>query len=46
MKKDNKPAVIGVPYPTGSGGYRCFDGVRWHDCDRYGKIIGGKKWLN
>lgn len=30
------------PYPIAAGeslGYRCFDGKKWHDCDKNGKIL-------
>ena len=33
FKKYDAP-IIGHPYPTGSVHYRCFDGARWHDCDK------------
>ena len=33
------PVFIDHPYPTLGGWYRCFDGEKWHDCDRTGKII-------
>ena len=36
FKKYDAP-VIGYPYHTASGLYRCFDGVKWHDCDKNGK---------
>ena len=39
MKYILQPPIIGHPYPTLSGGYRCFDGEKWRDCDRTGKII-------
>lgn len=40
-KKINK-AVVGMPYPKAAGsqyGYRVFDGNKWHDCDKDGRII-------
>lgn len=39
MKKELETVHIGWAYPTGGIGWRCFDGERWHDCDRYGNII-------
>ena len=30
--------VIGYAYPTAGSTYRVFDGVSWHDCDKYGKV--------
>ena len=33
--------TIGFPYPKAGGsqcGYRVFDGNRWYDCDKNGKI--------
>lgn len=39
MKRILQPIIIGHPYPTLGGWYRCFDGEKWHDCDRHGKII-------
>lgn len=44
MVKMINPVVIDHPYPVVSGnGWRCFDGEQWHDCDRYGNIIGNGK---
>jgi hypothetical protein len=43
MKRVISPAIIGKAYPTASGsGWRCFDGKKWHDCDKNGKIIKRK----
>ena len=40
MWKKLAPAIIGKPYPVMLGnGWRCFDGEKWHDCDKSGKII-------
>ena len=31
--------IIGKPYPVVCGsGYRCFDGEKWQDCDRFGNV--------
>lgn len=39
MFKKYDPPIIGYPYPTGTSGlYRCFDGEKWHNCDRNGKV--------
>lgn len=44
MFKKHEPAIIGKPYPTMSGtGWRCFDGEKWHDCDKDGAICG---WIH
>lgn len=40
MKKENEPAIIGMPYSTGGFGWRCFDGEQWHDCDQDGAPVG------
>ena len=29
MFKKRNPIIIGHPYPTASGYYRCFDGEKW-----------------
>ena len=39
MKNIFKPPIIGKPYRTLGGYYRCFDGEKWGDCDSTGKII-------
>lgn len=41
MYKKNDEVIIGFPYPKLAGshyGYRVFDGNKWHDCDRNGRI--------
>lgn len=40
---DDAPCDIGKAYPTGGYGYRCFDGEKWHDCDKDGAIHG---WIH
>lgn len=40
MKKKHEPPIVGKAYPVGFGnGYRCFDGEKWRDCDKDGRII-------
>lgn len=39
MYKKNEPAIVNHPYPTGGGRWRCFDGEKWHYCDRKGKVM-------
>ena len=34
-----KPVIPFHPYPTGGGGYRCFDGEKWVDCDKDGQPL-------
>lgn len=44
MWKEYDPPVIGKPYPVMFGdGWRCFDGEKWHDSDRYGNITKRKR---
>lgn len=44
MFKKHEPVIVGKPYPTMSGnGWRCFDGEKWHDCDKDGAILG---WIH
>lgn len=41
MNKKLNEVVVGMPYPKAAGcqyGYRVFDGNKWHDCDKNGKI--------
>ena len=39
MFKKYEPPIVGYPYPTAtSGHYRCFDGEKWHDCGKLGKV--------
>lgn len=38
MKREIEPPIIGAVYPTDGGYYRCFDGVKWHYCDKHGNI--------
>ena len=38
MFKKRSPIIIGYPYPTAGIWYRCFDGEKWHDCDKNGKV--------
>ena len=40
MRKNIVPVIVGKPYPTAMGnGCRCFDGKKWYDCDKNGKLI-------
>ena len=39
MFKKYEPPIIGYPYPTDGGYWRCFDGEKWHNCDRFGNVM-------
>ena len=42
MFKQLEDVIPFKAYPKAAGkelGYRCFDGTKWHDCDKTGKII-------
>lgn len=40
MWKRLEPVIIGKAYSVACGnGWRCFDGEKWHDCDRYGNTV-------
>ena len=38
MFKKYDPPIVGHPYPTAGGYWRCFDGEKWRDCDKHGNV--------
>ena len=44
MIKHNDPVIPFYPYPVGIGNkWRCFDGEKWVDCDRFGHPLKSGK---